>query len=77
MKICPVGAELFRTEDGRKGRQDETNIRFRYFVNATKNVAWYAAYVLRISWYWELDQKGTLAGFSVLFFRFSEYSFKF
>ena len=31
MKICPVEAELFRTEDGRKDRHDETNIRFSKF----------------------------------------------
>jgi hypothetical protein len=31
MNICPVGAELFLTEDGRKDRHDETNIRSTKF----------------------------------------------
>jgi hypothetical protein len=68
IKISPRGAELFRTVDGRNDREDETNILITYFVNATKNFAWYAAYFLRISWYRELDQKGTRASLSGLFF---------
>jgi hypothetical protein len=31
MNVCPVVAELFHTEDGRKGRHDETNILFSKF----------------------------------------------
>jgi len=31
MKNSPVGAELFHTEDGRKDRKDEINIRFSKF----------------------------------------------
>jgi hypothetical protein len=31
MKTCPVGVGLFHTEDGRKARHDETNIRFSKF----------------------------------------------
>ena len=49
MKICPVAAELFHTEDGRKGRRTKIIFAFRNFANSPKNVAWYASYILRVS----------------------------
>jgi len=44
------------------GRTDKTKLifDFRNFVNAPKNVAWYAAYITRMSCYWELGEKGTV-----------------
>jgi hypothetical protein len=52
-------------------------IAFRNFANAPINIVWYAAYISCMSWYWELGEKGTLASFSVLFFRYLEFICKF
>ena len=58
MNIRPVGAEFFNTEDRRKSSQTKIIFTFRNSANSPKNIARNAAYILRVSWNWELDEQG-------------------